>query len=354
MGIRWWWCASVAVLLANVALARLAGEWAEGESVVGWKAKRIDVDAAPAEFPAAACETVRKYAPWAREHGYKLELDERGRALVVVHKNASASTWLKHFDGVFELLEREAADSAATESEPLVMFVLKTEVDARSLVARLAEQTPYLAAWASSAKDMPGFALELPLVGSVTLGARDQKEWDPDNEFVHRTAELALLRRFGRQPYWLLEGWAWHVEIARCKSVYCFPYRGGFVGIGEHGGWDKLLRDDWSDPAATFSIDEVAALRRGIWDARAARQAWGTLEFLTRHHPGALTAILRELHGIWDRDSRRDIGGGSWERITDFEVPRADQLRVLESLAGPLSELRRFFELGSAYRAPQR
>jgi hypothetical protein len=167
---------------------------------------------------------------------------------------------------------------------------------------------------------------------------------------VHRAAELVLLRRFGHQPYWLLQGWAWHVELSVARSLYCFPYRSGFVGIGEHTGWDKLLRQDWSEPGEA-SIADVVALRRGSWDARAARHAWGTVTFFDKHFRGEFPALLAELRAAWDQGSRRDLGGGRWERVGGFEVDSARQLELLRKHSTPEfeRELASFFRQGSAY-----
>jgi hypothetical protein len=36
-----------------------------------------------------------------------------------------------------------------------------------------------------------------------------------------------------------------------------------------------------------------------------------------------------ELHELWERNSRRDLGGGAWERVPEYEIPVAEQEQVL-------------------------
>ena len=168
---------------------------------------------------------------------------------------------------------------------------------------------------------------------------------------MHRVAELLLLHCFGRQPYWLLQGWAWHVEMTLCKDVYCFPYRAEFVWASEHTGWDKALRDYVeATKESELSISDIAALQRGGWQDRGAKLAWGSVLFLDRNRAPALAQVLEDLRLAWDAGSRRDLGNGQWERVAGFEVSPADQSAIFVRHAGQAfwPELTRFFRDGSA------
>ena len=247
----------IAAVVATLVLVALS----HAGTGVTWKGKKVDLATPPADFPGDAKEACEALAGWAGEHGYKLDLDRSGRALVL--STANGSKWVKHAESALALvdeLERARAapsgpHSPAPEAPPaqpaakwgtserkldtgtFVLVVVKKPEDHGTLLARLAEITPYLASWAKSSTPQPGFALGEPLVGAVVLGLPENKEWNAENEFVHRAAELALQRMYGRQPYWLLQGFAWHAEMELRRGIYCFPYRSGFVWAVEHTGW---------------------------------------------------------------------------------------------------------------------
>lgn len=315
---------------------------------VTWRGKKIDLATPPAEFPADAKQAAEALAGWADEHGYKLDLDRSGRALVLSTTNGSK--WVKQAEGVLALVDglegakppepvaaQEPAAKWGTSERKLdtgtfVLVVVKKPEDHGTLLARLAEITPYLASWAKSSTPAPGFALGEPLAGAVVLGLPENKEWNADNEFVHRAAELALQRKYGRQPYWLLQGFAWHAEMELRRGVYCFPYRAGFVRAVEHTGWRARVAALWRGKGEA-PLAEVATLKRGSFDDAGALNAWGAATFLAEKHGAGLAQALVELNGLWETGSRKDLGGGSWERLPDYEVPLADQERVLRAKA---------------------
>jgi hypothetical protein len=120
-----------------------------------------------------------------------------------------------------------------------------------------------------------------------------------------------------------------------CKSVYCFPYRAEFVGIGEHGGWDKSLKsyaEAVKEPQ--LSISDLAALQRGSWNDRGAKFGWGVAHFLDQFAAPKLPALFGDLRRAWDQGSRRDVGGGKWERIPEFEVAPRDQAQIFTQHLG--------------------
>lgn len=344
------------VLLVLVAPLRAGDEGA----ALTWRGRKLGVAALPAELPGDARVAIESFAGWAAEHGYRLDLDDSGRALLVSAKDSSK--YLKRIEAVLALTDRvfdgpkTASPAPAPVTEPetpaapapaawgagsrlpgtgtFVLAVVRTPKDHAPLLARLAELSPYLTGWASSATPVPGFALEEPLAGAVVLGLPANKEWNADNELVHRAAELAFHRRFGRQPYWLVQGFAWHAELELCRGIYCFPYREGFVWATEHTGWRARFAKLWRDQSAP-SLASLATLRRGQFEPNAALNAWAALTYLSDRHGVALALALHELHALWDQQSRRDLGGGSWERVPTYELPLAEQQRVLESRLAP-------------------
>lgn len=345
-------------VLAVAAVLALVTQLVAGSSVT-WKGKKVDLAAPPADFPGDAKEAAEALVGWADAHGYKLDLDRSGRALVISTSNGSK--WVKHAESVLAMVDELHVDRPEFPRPPptgpvnpgpgewpgpaaakwgtserrldtgtFVLVVVKTPEDHGSLLARLAAITPYLASWAKSSTPAPGFALGEPLVGAVVLGLPENKEWNAENEFVHRAAELALQRKFGRQPYWLLQGFAWHAEMEVRRGIYCFPYRSGFVWAVEHTGWRARAAALWRGKSEA-PLAEVATLKRGTFDDAGALNAWGAATFLAEKHAAGFAQALDELNRLWESGSRKDLGGGSWERIPDYEVPVAEQERVLRA-----------------------
>jgi len=393
---------AVAVLCV---VARAAPGAGVGSAPVMWKGMRYTLETLPAEMPQSAKEVIVRWADWSSENGLRLDLDPSGRVLLVSQSAASNYTRLlsliasvnkftdehlpsaakvdtaaggaagtgKRVGGgipedpeappvggkgsLDELLRTKTtvwgAGSGPLDHDTIVIFSIKNEEQYGKLLDALAVMSPYLAPWAGSARKLQGFALEQPLAGAVVLDMPGQEEWNPDNEFVHRTAELMLLRRFGRQPYWLQQGWAWHVEMSVKHNIYCFPYRHEFVGVAEHGGWDKSVRAFYAniEPPKVATMADVASLKRGTYDDRAAKHAWATLAFLDRYDRTALIPLLADFHDDWDRGSRKDLGGGKWERNTNYEVALDAQSKLLLDHAGAnfFAELTSFFLQGSGY-----
>lgn len=366
--------------------------------VVTWKGSAVDPQALPAGLDASVGAALSTWLPWVREFGGRIDIDASGRLLLVEHNNSSAVR--KHLAGAEAALARLdrrvprlstapktpaghggkgdvlpedpegptartggslddlqrgsvtqwGAGARPLDAEAMVLLVLRDERDLEGVLDRLVQMHPELAAWREHASSHPGFALEAPLVGAVVLGAAGQEEFDPENEVVHRVAELSLLRRAGRQPYWLLQGWAWHVELSVRRSLYCFPYRDGFVSVGEHGGWDKSLRSLWAKPSAPLGFKDLAALQRGKWDDRAAKHAWGTVAYLDSERPDQIRALFDDLREAWDRGSRRDLGGGRWERDANWELSAEELERLFAARLGPsfLEELQAYFAKGAS------
>ncbi len=338
-------------LLARIALAVAALAWvaSAADTTLTWRGKKLDLAALPPELPADARVAVESFSAWAAEHDYRLDLDTSARALVVSAKDGAK--WVKRAEAVLALADEtfDGRAGAASNEEPsgtataspvawgsgarvpntgtFVLAVVRTPKDHPALLARLAELSPYLASWAKGSTPTPGFALEEPLAGAVVLGLPENKEWNADNEFVHRAAELAFHRRFGRQPYWMLQGFAWHAEQSLCRGIYCFPYRTGFVRAGEHTGWRARLGKLWREKPEP-KLTELATLRRGSFEDVAALQAWGTMAYLCEHSGPALDTAMRELHELWEKNSRRDLGGGAWERVPEYEIPVPEQEQV--------------------------
>jgi len=225
--------------------------------------------------------------------------------------------------------------SIEPDKETAVMLVLDNEKDYASVIEMLAGTHSYLKDWVGDAKKALGFVLEQPLSGAYVENASGQEEWNPDHELLNRTTQLLCLRRFGQQPNWIVQGLAWEAEMAYDGSLYCFPYRSEFVGVGEHTAWPTDLRNQFKQRAEkTVKIDELAHWERGRWDANASKIAWGFVHFIAGQSAGKFSATLEEMRQFRDADDRKTKPDGTWERVPHYEISGEHQLAILKKHLG--------------------
>lgn len=383
--------ARAALLLpAALLLAGAAASARSTETRLHWRGRSHALDALP-ELGDAPRAAVEAWAEFARARGLRLDLEDQGRLLLITPGDALAERQLPLVQRVLELFERElppppvpadelAADGARSQppapstraadelpedpegppprwKSPVTLTVipdyewgrgtLEPDVETATMLVLadmehqfaavdvLVAREPYLEGWARTAREQVGFVLERPLCGAFVLAAEGQEEWSPDHELVHRVASLLFLRRFGQQPWWLLVGWSWHVEIALLSSVYCFPYRDEFVWATEHEGWEReLVRELSARGSKGFDLELVAGWKRGTWKPEPAHQAWGLVAGILALAPGKLPAALDELRRFRDLHDRKATSATTWERVREYEIPVADQLRVLRAHLG--------------------
>ena len=181
-----------------------------------------------------------------------------------------------------------------------------------------------------------GFALQQPLAGCYVENTDGREEWNPSNEFANRLAQVLLHRRFGQQPYWVAQGWAWFVEMRLFDAVYCFPYRDEFVGVGEHTDWDVELENRFERRKKRDYLkpDEFVTWRRGKYIDSSAKLAWGVVDYLAQRHVKKVPALLEELRAFYDADNRVVTGDTTWSRDLSYEIPLEHQQRILEKHLG--------------------
>jgi len=373
---------------------------------VGWQGKSYVLERLPDGVSEQARAAVSAWAPWIAQHDYRMDLDASARVLLVSsHTRARVAGELgliERTGALFDALlpppppssgapapvqgepkpapgaapipedpeappsglqpvpaedpvdQRTAARPATTwgagslepDGQAAVMLVLKTEGDYLSALEFLTGLQPYLAEWIEEARKHTGFAIEVPLCGAYVENASEQEEWNPDNELVHRVMRLFVMRRFGQPPYWLAAGLSWYAELKVMKTIYCFPYRVGFVGVGEHGGWDAWLRSTFGDKKRLpVTMKELTVLSRGSYDDDGARMAWGFVDFVARRHPAAFSSLLEELRLFRHEHDRVELPGGTWRRKRGYEVPVEQQEAILEQQLGQdfLPELTRYW-----------
>jgi hypothetical protein len=347
---------------------------AQEPATLRWKGRAFDLAASAGELPQAAVGAARFWAAWAEASGYRMDLASSGSLLLLTPAaSGRASSVLKLAERAEALLDAElpepprsapagaqpeneewswGATDAPLGLETVVLVDLNQVDDLPGVLAFLARSFPHLASWAQSAGDISGFTIEGPPCGAFVQRDPKSKEWKRENEIVHRAAQLLLLRRFGVQPTWLAQGYAWHVELELQRSVYCFPHRAGFVKATEHKGWDALLRARFAQRAEqALAMTEFADWRAGTYDDERGKVSWGLVELVLRHDPPALALVLEDLRAIRARESRIEHGDGSWTLDTAYTVPLEEQAEVLRARVAPtvLADAARAFAKGSSF-----
>jgi hypothetical protein len=364
-------------------LAALHAPAGAGEPSLKWKGRAYKLSELPAELPKEVAEAARPLAEWTERKGYRMELTPEADCLLIVSRKSSSPDehfalvreTLAAFDALiaprvdtpetsggggkpargrledFDLPEigKQEAEMPRLPHQTPVVLEARNAADYKSALAALIESCPWLADWAGETGERAnGLVLPRPLFGAWLVDAPGNEEWDPRNELVNRLAQLVLIDRGGVQPYWLLSGVAWDVELAVRKGIYCFPYRDGFVGIEEHGGWSPQLRAKFEARAKEPpTAAEIASLKRGSYVDGHAALAWGTAHWLLKHHAAQLPAILADLDLARRKQGIEVAEDGSWKTIPDWDWPDATLDEILRRHLGQDV----FAELGAAFSA---
>ncbi len=240
-----------------------------------------------------------------------------------------------------------AADTPL-DTQTIVLFIVVDQKDFERLLAHLGQRFDYLKKWSEEAKAYQGFVLGEPLAGAYLERPDGVEEWDPDHELVNRLARLCLLRRFGEAPNWFVQGYAWHMEFALQGSVYCFPWRDEFVGVGEHTGWDVNLKNWYG--RTRLEVVDFASWPRGVYRDHEAQTSWGVVEYLLARERDKAPSLLEALRLYRDEHGRIQEGPGNWRRDLDYEIPHEEQKKLLVEHLGPdfLTHVTFFFREGMA------
>jgi len=378
-------------------LVAAAGRVGSEEPTVHWRDKDVPPAEIPADLGGSARETAAGWAPFAAKLGYRMFLEDDGRVLLLVpERNRTAKRELELIGKTCALFDRIApvptVDPAAApanaprqegeggagqgsgesgeegwsysytwgtaewerDGQTAVLLEAKNEADYAAALEFLAGRHEYLREWLASARKLAGCSLEEPLAAIFLLEGEGLEEWNPENELVHRLATQLVLRRFNRQPAWLLQGLAWYCEHEIQGTHYCFPWRNEFVFAAEHGSWETALKNTHKK-TEKLAPEQVFALTRGTFQIEQAQNAWGAATFLARHQADALPWVLEDLRVLMAEKGVIHSEDWSWERIPDWSPPAADQLAILKQRVGPdvLDELLAFYQKGKAYKPGQ-
>jgi hypothetical protein len=331
-----------------------------------WKGKAVDPKAPPADLPPAVLQAAAPWQAWSRQRGYHLWVSDAGDCILLAEKRFSGvaeyldlcRATIGFVDGFlpprapdaggvepsrpqtggsledFELPPPGAQGPSEVPRRPHqvpLLFAARNPAHYKEGLGLLAEGNLWLSAWADEiGKHAYGLTLPQPLVGAWLIEAPENEEWDPRNELVHRLAQLLLMDRAGNLPYWMTVGTAWNAELAVRGGIYCFPYRTGFVGIGEHGGWAAALRARFGErDAGEVDAASLCALQRGLYVDKYAATAWGGMRYLLAEHRAALPALFADLDLAWRQGALEVAADGSWRSLPQWEWPLATQADLL-------------------------
>jgi len=275
-------------------------------------------------------------ATFAKENGYRAVPCEKGNVWLFLPWGDAdtAARKTKLVEQTLEAVERFLPPAAANApSPPLHVLQLRNLDDCRSLRELLASR--HVAFDTTGESELVGFVTADPFVGVWAEKVPGQEEWDPDNELVNRLAQLAIQRRVGRLPYWLEMGIAWNVEQQVRGSIYCFPYRAGFVWASEHRGWHTHVKK-WmaTRKMKAVDLDVLTAWKRGTFELDPARFAWDVVRALAEGHPDEFPRALSTLAELRAKKEWKKNPDGSEQTIAGFELSASDQLAVLRSVFG--------------------
>lgn len=382
----------------SLALAALAPWTPGEDAPIHWRGRRLAAAALPAELPGSARVALEAWHAWASAHHYRLDLDPAGRVLLCARaSNDGAPKLLARALEVVERFDRElpappvrlvvgapklavpgpekpapaagdeplpedpedpegghpwklapAKPTPPTEAAPvittwgslgqpldsqtIVLFVATDQEDFQSLLAELAARFEHLADWAAQAEALHGFVLGDPLSGAYLERPDGVEEWNPENELVNRVARLCLLRRYGELPNWFVQGYAWHLEFALLGAVYCFPWRDEFVWATEHTGWRDVVKERYLK--ARLAPEDFLGWKRGKYSEPQAKASWATTEYLLAREREKLPGLLDRLRAFREEHGRIQDDPASWRRDLEYEIPLAEQQRILGEVLG--------------------
>lgn len=230
------------------------------------------------------------------------------------------------------VITKWGSHGAPLDTQTMTLFVATDQDDFESLLKDLAARFPYLETWSREATALQGFVLGDPLCAAYLERPDGVEEWDPEHELVNRFARLCLLRRFGDLPNWLVQGYAWHMEIALKGAVYCFPWRDEFVWATEHAGWPAAVKDRYQKER--LAAGHFMGWKRGKYVDDAAKASWAFTRYLVTRERDKLPELLDELRVFREEHGRIQDDPASWRRNLEYEIPVADQQALFTKALG--------------------
>ncbi len=361
------WAAALLVGAASVAAQ------APDVTVATWRGEPRTMESLAQQqcLGAEPIRAVQTWTSWATERDYRLVLSETGRVMLVLSPTYKRRAQGKKEDNTverfLESVEKTIAEVdrlipphlAAKERSRTVVVIGARQKNFADVVVAIVTQNEALREWAQEAAlARAGCILSDPLVGVWIEDPPNTEEWNPESELIHRVACELILRHSPNLPAWLQLGLTWHVEERVMRSIYCFPYRTGFVSIYDHSDWHTALRQMFKKrDESPLRLEEVARWNpRAGFDMDDAYRVFGVARYLADYAPECLGPLLRELDEQITKKRKVQTGEFTWEIDTNYRLPIPEQLAVIEKHVGEdfLEQATIFFMKGKKYRPPKK
>lgn len=354
-----------ALLLGTLALCTLAQAGTDTdnhhddlESFVHYQGQSFAPGDWPAGLQADTRAEVMRWAPLARELGYRMDVARNGRVMVLSAREFNRSVrreerLVKRGIAAFDALvvpPTEEGSQPAVEGRKLeeccVLLRMHDRPDYEAALEFLGRTRPYLGPWASGTASQDSFQLRQP---NCAAWIERETKGSTQNQLVHHLASGLVAARYGEPPAWLRRGVAWQVELEVCKSIRTLP------GAEEQRGWSRMLKDTYARrEGLSLACADFAALSDEGGAELEAGMAWGLVEFAAEHRPGSLGPILQDLGRYAADHGRVTYEDGRWEPRPGYEIPIGVQAHVLRrhGQQNLFAECTGYFQLGSRYRSP--
>lgn len=315
---------------------------------------------------------VQAWAPWALPREYRIVLSDTGRVALVLSptyqrraggrkEDNTVQRFLASVERTIAEVDRLIPPGAAAGERPKSVVVIGARLaDYGDVLGAITAQNEALRGWMREALlARSGCLLSDPLVGVWIEDPADTEEWNPESELIHRVACELVLRHAPNLPAWLQQGLAWHVEERVMRSIYCFPYRTGFVSVFDHTDWDKALVQMFKKrKKSPLRLEEVAGWnpREGKFEKAGGYLSFGVARYLADCVPDCVSQLLREFDEQITEKRKVSTGEFTWDIDPRYRLPIPDQLAIFEKHAGEdfLERATDFFVKGSKHQPPRR
>ncbi len=350
--------ASLALASALIGAPALAlGGRQDPAPFLRWKGALWTSVAQASGLPEPARAELAGWESWCQQNGYQAVLDDEGRVLLLISSKRKdlpklaelARKTTELFDRLAPAPARDPAEKFLVpdwgrgqhvpDRDLVTIALVEKEPDFESALGLIAATKPETSDKLPRDKAVAAFFSSEARTG-VLLSAPDGYElgtvWRAENELVNRLTRLLLHRRFGKLPYWLDMGLAWHVEQAVQGDLYSFPGRDDFVSVQDHSGWkNELKREFKKRKQQPLSISEIADWRAGTWDAKKVAAAWGLAQFLATDPAAKLSAVCEDLRLDVKENGVKHHADGRWDLIPDYSPSAETQDAILARHLGP-------------------
>ncbi|MFT7678165.1 MAG: hypothetical protein ACI8QC_002151 [Planctomycetota bacterium] len=332
-----------------------------------WKRENIEFGEWPDELDREVVDVLNAWLPFARANGYRMDLNETGRVLMLssAERNRSTRTWEGRINEALELTDelipwvppsatpngvdpRQRLEDRQSVENLQVLVRLENEADRDALVDDLLRRAPGLQAWANDARNQSALLLRKPAC-AAWIESGKASVLSSEGECANRLTHLLLNERFGELPAFLEEGLAWYVEQELTGKLSSAPYLAESPRSLPRRGFEHDLRALFRGREDTpISVEDLLGMQHASWDAELAALAWGTSQHICALRPEAVSFLCADLSLGRQSLNWVEPGNGSWEGSGEKQWDAAELEKAIARHAGPTarSEWSAYFATG--------